>query len=215
MSRFNPYPSDWRTKRDASLQNALSNFAVIQQMGNYSLKPDPEYDYLSQAENNAFQANKVRSTAALQRLTSSYPVANSGSSTPKPKALKTGNVKLDAFIRAISGQESGGNYGARNSSSGAMGKYQIMPGNIAGPGGWDKEVLGKNISTQQFMSSPKLQEAIAKGKLTQYYKKYGAAGAASAWYSGSPNKWNSRTPQGSYPSIHNYVLSILRRAGLG
>ncbi len=117
---------------------------------------------------------------------------------------------LGAFIQAISGKESGGNYGAVNSSSGAMGKYQIMPANIAGPGGWDKEALGRDITTQQFMNSPKLQEQIARFKLSQYYNKYGAAGAASAWYSGSPTKWKTSTgAQGAYPSIHNYVLDIL------
>lgn len=131
---------------------------------------------------------------------------------------KSPGGSLGAFIKAISGQESGNNYGARNKSSGAMGKYQIMPGNIAGSGGWDKEALGYNISSAQFMASPQLQEAIAQYKLKQYYNKYGAAGAAVAWYAGpgtvsnylkNPSKYTN--PQGAYPSIASYVNQIMGR----
>ncbi len=101
-----------------------------------------------------------------------------------------------------------------NPDSGAMGKYQIMPANIAGPGGWDMEALGRNVTPQQFLSSPQLQEQIARFKLKQYYEKYGAAGAASAWYSGDPNKWKTSTVnQGGYPSIRAYVQSILKALG--
>jgi hypothetical protein len=111
------------------------------------------------------------------------------------------------FLSAISSKESGGNYGAVNSSSGAMGKYQIMPANISGPGGWDREALGREITPAQFMNSPRLQEAIARYKLSQYFKKYGAAGAASAWYSGSPTSYKSSS------DIGNYVRSILQALG--
>jgi len=122
------------------------------------------------------------------------------------------------FISAISGQESGGNYGARNRSSGAMGKYQIMPGNIRGKGkGWDFEALGRDISEAQFMASPQLQEAIARYKLQQYFNKWGPRGAAIAWYAGpgAVNRVNLNKSQGAYPTINQYANSILRRMGLG
>ncbi len=134
-----------------------------------------------------------------------------GGNTKQP----TGN--FGAFVSAISGKESGGNYGAVNSSSGAMGKYQIMPANIAGPGGWDKEILGYNITPQQFLHSPKLQEQIAQGKLRQYYNQYGPAGAAAAWYGGpgAASSWQGNNAgQGAYPSVRNYVLSILKAMGV-
>jgi hypothetical protein len=121
------------------------------------------------------------------------------------------------FLAAISGQESGGNYNSRNSSSGAMGKYQIMPGNIQGSHkGWDFEALGKDISTAQFMASPQLQEAIARYKLQQYYKKWGARGAAIAWYAGpgAVGRVGGNKSQGAYPTINQYANSILRRMGL-
>lgn len=121
------------------------------------------------------------------------------------------------FLGAISGQESGGNYGSRNGSSGAMGKYQIMPGNIAGTHkGWDFEALGKDITNAQFMASPQLQEAIARYKLQQYFNKYGPRGAAIAWYAGpgAVNNVNNNRSQGAYPTINQYADSILRRMGL-
>lgn len=120
------------------------------------------------------------------------------------------------FLAAISGQESGGNYSARNRSSGAMGKYQIMPSNIRGSRGWDYEALGRNITESQFMASPQLQEAIARYKLQQYYNKWGPRGAAIAWYAGpgAVNRTNLNKSQGAYPTINNYANSILRRMGL-
>lgn len=129
----------------------------------------------------------------------------------------TGGGSFEKFIAAITGQESGGNYNARNGSSGAMGRYQIMPGNIQGSGkGWDYEALGRDISTSQFMSNPKLQDAIARYKLQQYYKKWGPRGAAIAWYAGpgAVGRANGNKSQGAYPTINNYANSILKRMGL-
>lgn len=136
---------------------------------------------------------------------------NGGSNLPAP----TGG--FGAFMGAISSKESGGNYGARNKDSGAMGKYQIMPANIQGNRGWDYEALGRNISTSQFMGSPQLQEQIAQYKLKEYYNKWGPAGAAVAWYAGpgrvsgylkNPGRYTN--PQGAYPSIAAYVNAILK-----
>lgn len=128
----------------------------------------------------------------------------------------TGNSSFEKFVAAITGQESGGNYNARNRSSGAMGRYQIMPGNINGAKrGWDYEALGRDISPSQFMGNPKLQDAIARYKLQQYYKKWGPRGAAVAWYAGPGMVGRSgNKSQGAYPTINNYANSILKRMGL-
>lgn len=122
--------------------------------------------------------------------------------------------KFGAFLQAIAGRESGGNYRARNKSSGALGKYQIMPGNIKG---WSREALGYSISPQQFYQSPALQEAIAQYKLRQYYNRYGPWGAAVAWYAGpGALKYSSAAlhrSQGAYSSIAQYADAIMRRLG--
>lgn len=123
-----------------------------------------------------------------------------------------GSPRLSALLRALGAQESGNRYGAVNRDSGAMGRWQVMPSNIAGRGrGWDYEVLGRDISTSQFLNSPKLQDAIVKSKFGNYLSRYGAKGALSAWYSGSPTRYKERTPQGGYPSVYNYIQQVLNR----
>lgn len=123
------------------------------------------------------------------------------------------------FISAISGRESGGNYRARNPDSGALGRYQIMPGNVAP---WSREALGRSISPNQFYNSPSLQDQIARFKLQQYVRQFGYEGAAVAWYAGPGTAkkylasggrgYNAR--QGKYSSISAYALGILRQMGL-
>jgi hypothetical protein len=114
-------------------------------------------------------------------------------------------------------KESNNNYSAVNKHSGAMGKYQIMPSNIRGKGrGWDYEALGRDVTTQQFMQSPEIQEKIARYKLQSYYQRYGPAGASIAWYAGpgaaqkyAKNGYVSNAGQANgYPSIAAYMNAI-------
>jgi len=166
-------------------------------------------------------------SALLRRLSTIQEVGNTPLPTTFDKLKEqkqisddylTGNGDFGAFRNAISAQESGGNYGIQNKSSGAMGKYQIMPGNLGGKNsGWDFEALGFDITPQQFLSTPALQEKIASYKLKEYYDRYGPAGAAVAWYAGPgavKKLSNSKKSQGAYPSIDAYKKSILRRMGL-
>lgn len=120
---------------------------------------------------------------------------------------------LGRLLSAIRGQESGGRYSATN-PSGASGAYQILRSNFEGNGGWDREALGRDVSYQQFMSSPQIQDAIAKYKLGQYLKSRGMAGAAATWYGGDwgYNHMYDKKPQNGYPSMYAYVQSILNRA---
>lgn len=139
--------------------------------------------------------------------------ANSGvtAGTGPVGALPGGS--LGQLMRAIRGQESGGRYSATN-PSGASGAYQILRSNFEGPGGWDREALGRDVSYAQFMGSPAIQDAIAKYKLGQYMKTRGMAGAAATWYGGN---WGyqhmyDKRPQAGYPSMYSYVMSVLNRA---
>jgi hypothetical protein len=74
--------------------------------------------------------------------------------------------------------------------------------------------LGRDVTYQQFMSSPQIQDAIAKYKLGQYLKSRGMAGAAATWYGGDwgYNHMYDKKPQNGYPSMYAYVQSILNRA---
>ena len=130
-----------------------------------------------------------------------------------------GSNDFERFVNAIASIESGGNYNARN-PSGALGKYQIMSGNIPS---WSQGALGYRVTPQQFMASPEIQDKIGRYYLQQYYNKYGAAGAAVAWYAGegTAQKWlkasggsnYNRTQAGGYPSINAYVQKLYARMG--
>ncbi len=119
----------------------------------------------------------------------------------------------EAFINAIAGQESGGDYGAVNGDTGAYGKYQIMPENWAA---WAEEAgIGADAPR-----TPENQEIVARFKLGQYYDKYGARGAAIAWYGGegalnySDEALSRRQgDNGEYPSINEYADEVLGRMG--
>ena len=141
-----------------------------------------------------------------------------------PTALTTksaspiGQEPIAALRSAIIGQESGGNFQARNATSGALGIGQIMPGNIPS---WSREALGREISPKEFLANPDAQLQIIDHKLNQYYQAAKTASGgdtdmavrrvASAWYSGNPDNYNSSKPQGGYPSIANYTSSILKK----
>ena len=124
---------------------------------------------------------------------------------------------VESFINAIAGQESGGDYGAVNSSSGATGKFQIMPAN------WPSWATEAGLSSDAPMT-PSNQETVARHKLSEYYNAYGADGTAVAWYAGTANaeRWvngystdvwgNSwEKPQSDGPSIAEYVREVASR----
>jgi hypothetical protein len=123
-----------------------------------------------------------------------------------------GQPTFEQFFSAISEQESNGRYNAVGvwvNGHRAYGKYQVMDFNIPS---WTKQYYGKSLTPQQFLSNPKAQEAVARGKLQSYYNKYGARGAAAAWYSGNPNLHMSTKAQPGGPSIKGYVDSVINKA---
>jgi hypothetical protein len=69
---------------------------------------------------------------------------------------------LDRFLYALGQVESGGSYTARNATSGAYGKYQIMPASWAA---WAAAYLGSSTAPQ----TPTNQEIVAHRKVTALY----------------------------------------------
>ena len=81
-------------------------------------------------------------------------------------------TNVDAFLAAIAGTESGGDYEAYNEKTGARGKYQFIPSTYAeyadDPDDW----------------SPEQQELAAHRMAAEYIEKYGYRNAAIAWQGG-------------------------------
>lgn len=173
----------------------------------------------TQAMQTMVQALAKANQQSLRGMSAAPPIRNRGPGPsmrgPGPKrggGNVKGNPKFKAFVKAIFGQESGGNYKAVNASSGAAGKYQILPGNFIGRGGWDKEAGLQNVTLQQFMNNPRIQDRIAQHKLRQYVKQYGFRGAAQAWYGGPGAVGNDNISGGTgYPSTGGYADEILHR----
>jgi hypothetical protein len=82
---------------------------------------------------------------------------------------------LNKFMNAVGRIESGGNYAARNSSSGAFGKYQIMPSNWPA---WARQYLG-NASARP---TPANQEKVAAGKMSSLYRWLGTWRRVAYWW---------------------------------
>lgn len=122
-------------------------------------------------------------------------------------------ITFEQFFKAIAEQESGGaNYkaiGPLTRYGHAYGKYQVLGSNIPS---WTRQHYGKSLTPQQFLNNPKAQEAVARGKLKSLWNKYGARGAASAWYSGNASLHMSTRSQQGGPSIKRYVDEVLSKA---
>lgn len=152
--------------------------------------------------------------------TALQPFAGLGSVSGTNQGVTAGiggvSPDLGRLLNAIRGKESGGRYGAVNKDSGALGAYQILWSNLAANNGadWDRQALGRDVSRSEFLSSPQIQDAIARYKLGQYLKKWGMAGAAATWYGGDWGRKNmySKVPQNGYPSMYDYVMAILNSA---
>jgi len=104
------------------------------------------------------------------------------------------------FMWAMAGQESGWDYYARNSSSGAFGKYQIMPFNWPV---WAAQYLGDARADQ----TPYNQEKVAYGKLRDLYGWLGSWKRVAYWWltgrtDRNEKKWSSYA--------RGYVTNIMR-----
>ena len=119
--------------------------------------------------------------------------------------------ELQAVAQAIKDIESsGGNYQARGpvvetgmyAGERAMGAYQVMPGNLPQ---WSREALGREVSEQEFMSSPDIQDAIFLHQMQKAYQEHGSwEDAASVWFTGRPLSRAANASDG-YMAAPEYV----------
>lgn len=225
------YASDLRNNLQSAVNMGTNANAYAQQLAS------AQTAYNQQQQQLALQQQMSQAQSAMTQAMQNQAASGQGQySPPGPNALPTGvslagpanaghsaasgtGNNFESFMNAIASQESGDNYSAINRSTGAEGKYQIMPSNVAP---WTKSALGYSETPQQFLHDPQAQEATARYELNNYYKQYGPAGGAVAWYAGpgtasnyvkNPGAYNA--PQGGYPSISAYALSILQKMGLG
>lgn len=187
--------------RNTNLENLFQELRNIGSKGNFTVQP---------------KLPKPKPSQALQPFSGlvASPAASPGVTAGTGPSGSAGGTSLERLMRAIRGQESSGNYRAVNPTSGALGGYQIMPFNLFGGSEWDKRALGRDVSRAEFLGNPALQDAIARWQLGNYLKKYGAAGAAVAWYGGPgavKNMYSKTTQAHGYPSLYAYWNSVLSK----
>jgi cell wall-associated NlpC family hydrolase len=141
----------------------------------------------------------------IQGIAAQTPaIAHDGTANTKHPA-----DQFQSFLDALGMQESGGQYNIRN-SIGAIGKYQVMSGNV---GSWTLQALGYTMSPDEFQHSPAAQEAVARWKLGSLVAQYGYRGAAAAWYSGQAKRESDYSHVSNGPSVGDYVDQVLGRMG--
>lgn len=107
--------------------------------------------------------------------------------------LKAAGYTPEQRRNAIAAIESGGSgdYAALGAVTGedrdrAYGRYGVMGKNI---GPWAGQYLKQaGVTPEQFLKSPKLQDALFDAVFGDYVGKYGERGAASKWFTGSENE---------------------------
>jgi hypothetical protein len=99
-------------------------------------------------------------------------------------AQATAPPGLERFLYALGKVESGGSYTARNATSGAYGKYQIMPASWAA---WAKLYLGSSTAPQ----TPANQETVAHRKVTALYSWLDAWPTVAHWWLTGSSERNS------------------------
>jgi hypothetical protein len=110
---------------------------------------------------------------------------------------------ISRFMHAIGRVESGGRYTARNSRTGAYGKYQILPANWRA---WAKRYLGSATARP----TPRNQERVARAKFRALYRWLdGWTYVAHWWLTGSASKHVSSWSRSS----RRYVSTVMKLYG--
>jgi hypothetical protein len=109
---------------------------------------------------------------------------------------------LERFLYALGQVESGGSYTARNATSGAYGKYQIMPASWAA---WAKLYLGSSTAPQ----TPANQETVAHRKVTALYNWLDTWPVVAHWWLTGSSERNSALWSSYSRSYVQKVMSIM------
>jgi hypothetical protein len=113
-------------------------------------------------------------------------------------------------------ESSGGDYSVRGplvtkgmyKGERAMGAYQVMPGNLPQ---WSKAALGREVSEEEFMNSPEIQDAVFIDQMKKAKDKHGSVeDAVSVWFSGQPVNKAGNASDG-YLTTPEYVSKFQRQ----
>ena len=120
-----------------------------------------------------------------------------------------------ALTSAHVDMESGNNYAAlgpviesgMHAGDQALGKYQVMPNTLAM---WSNEVFGREVTPEEFMANPDLQDQLYYEKFIKVAEQEGMHNALSKWHSGlSYNEAVQKGVADQNMSTVDYVDSVI------
>jgi hypothetical protein len=91
---------------------------------------------------------------------------------PRPADQPAG---IRAFMHALAFVESSGFYSARNATSGAIGRYQVLPSNWPA---WAARYVGDRGARRTSL----MQERVARGRLTDLHRQFGRWDLVAYWW---------------------------------
>lgn len=169
--------------------------------------------FVSQQEPEPTKAERTEAFISRRSETSPSTYAPQRSfETPVPIDAEMPNV-LDALAAVES--KGSGDYAAVGplvtkgmyKNQRAYGRYQVMEGNI---GPWTEAALGRSYTTEEFMASPEVQDAVAAHQLQMAKNKFGTwEDAASVWFSGRPMSKAGNASDG-YLTTPEYINKFRR-----
>src|SRR3954468_1457953 len=122
---------------------------------------------------------------------------------PASMTLASSPPGLERFLYGLGEVESGGSYTARNATSGAYGKYQILPSNWAA---WAKLYLGSSTAPQ----TPTNQEIVAHRKVTALYNWLDAWSVVAHWWLTGSSERNSALWSSFSRTYVDRVMTIMK-----
>jgi len=138
-----------------------------------------------------------------------------GPVTSGPRPDSAPPAQQPNFGNAIASIESGGRYDAMGPTTRtgdrAHGKYQVMGANI---GPWSQAALGRQVTPEEFIADPQLQDQIFQHRFGQYVQKYGPEGAARAWFAGEGGMNDMGRKDQLGTTVGSYGQRFAQAAGL-
>ena len=193
--------NDLRNQSDQMLLQQQKAFA-----GGVPMNPDgtPNYSAIMKTLAEKGDINSISALAPiiqqqqnLQGANAPDPIlgggySNGGSSSRTADAIpsdgSTADTLADNLATRIESKGQSDPYDAlgpvTKSGDRAYGKYQVMGENIPS---WTKEILGVEMTPDEFLADPTAQDKVARAKLGQYIQQTGSPqDAASMWFTGKP-----------------------------
>lgn len=205
--------------------NTIKNIATTNGIDISKLSQDTQEFYKLKSEPGGLPVSILHLGSTAEQLAAYLKLKNQTDTSYQTAVLKANPTDtISSLASALTSQESGGNYNAVNKDSGALGKYQIMPSNLAAYAiGADGQPLSDSPADQQyFLNNSSVQDNAFNAMLSDLNTRYNGdpAKVAAAYYGGDGavqvlGTPAGDTPQGKYPSINAYVKSITDKMNTG